>query len=119
MIIFIEVGMADNIDTNLCCLQLMSLEQLEGPRQSLAPKDAQIKAISSLQHLKVVEYLGYAGFASAAALALCLTQHAPMLRRFVFYTRQPQYIRKPREVYTSDCRDQMDIVRRRTELLAN
>lgn len=96
----------------------MSLEQLERSRKSLAPKDAQIKAISSHQHLKVVEYLGYAGLESAAALALFLTRHAPMLRRFVFDTRQPRNIGKPREVYTSDCRNQMDTVRRTTELLA-
>ncbi|KAK1386570.1 FBD domain-containing protein [Heracleum sosnowskyi] len=101
-------------------LKLMSCEQLGGPKpmRSPAPNDAQIKAISSHQHLKVVEYLGYAGCASASELALCLTWHAPMLRRFIFDTRRPRYIGNSREVCISEYRDQMDIVRRTTEMLA-
>ncbi|XP_074374814.1 F-box/LRR-repeat protein 25-like [Apium graveolens] len=112
----------DSLSTFSSQLEKLSIwhvrQYVEGPRQSLGPKDAQIKAISSHQHLKVVEYLGYTGWASAAEFALCLTQHAPMLRRFVFDTRQPKYVGKAREVYTSDRRDQMDSVRRTTELLA-
>ncbi|KAK1348948.1 hypothetical protein POM88_054888 [Heracleum sosnowskyi] len=52
--------------------------------QISAPNYAQENAMRCHQHLKVVEYLGYHGCASAAELAICLARHAPMLQRFIF-----------------------------------
>ncbi|KAL1825840.1 hypothetical protein ACET3Z_012618 [Daucus carota] len=63
------------------------------------------------QHLKTVEYVGFAGSASAAELALCLVRHAPMLRRFIFDTRRTGYFGVPRELCTSGNKDQMAIAR--------
>lgn len=99
-------------------LKLMGRIQVKWPRKSLTTNSTQLKAISSHQHLKNVEYLGYAGCAIAAELALYLTRHAPMLGRFIFDTRQPQFIVSTCEDYTCDLKDQMEIVRSTTELLA-
>lgn len=89
--------------------------QLDATRQISAPNYAQENAIRCHQHLKVVEYLGYHGCASAANLAICLARHAPMLQRFIFDTREPQLIESLRP--TSDKRDRVEILRR-TEFLA-
>lgn len=59
------------------------------------------------QHLKTVEYAGFAGSASAAELAICLIQYAPMLRRFIFDTRQTGYFGLPPELSTSGTKYQM------------
>ncbi|KMT10940.1 hypothetical protein BVRB_5g112770 [Beta vulgaris subsp. vulgaris] len=84
-----------------------------------APKDAQVDAIRSHQHLQAVEYVGYAGCASASKLALFLTRHAPMLNKFVFYPHRPISVGKPRTcVYSSKYRDELAIVRSHAELLA-
>ncbi|KAK1372304.1 F-box domain-containing protein [Heracleum sosnowskyi] len=72
-------------------LKLMCRKQREGPRSSLAANKTQFKII---WHLKTVEYLGYTGCSFASELALCLTRLAPMLRRFIFDTRQPQFVGK-------------------------
>lgn len=82
------------------------------------PDDAQTNVMGSHQHLKFVKYAGYAGSASADELALCLSRHAPMLRRFIFDTRQPEFIGKPRKVCTTSYKDRTAIVRT-TERLAN
>ncbi|KAK1362039.1 hypothetical protein POM88_046513 [Heracleum sosnowskyi] len=97
----------------------MSCGHLAGATVSLGTNNTQSKAIRSHQHLKVVEYLGYAGGAGATELALSLTWHAPMLQRFIFDTRQPEYVGKPLEViYTSNYKDQMQKARGTIELLA-
>ncbi|KAL1830456.1 hypothetical protein ACET3Z_000107 [Daucus carota] len=62
-------------------LKMMCSYKLESTRQISAPDYAQENAIRCHQHLKVVEYLGYEGCASAAGLAVCLARHAPMLQR--------------------------------------
>ncbi|KAK1349180.1 F-box domain-containing protein [Heracleum sosnowskyi] len=96
-------------------LKMMCYYEKEVTGQILAPNYAQENAIRCHQHLKVVEYLGYHGCASAAELAICLARHAPMLQRFIFDTRLPWYTESLRR--TSDYRDRVEIVRR-TELLA-
>lgn len=90
----------------------MCRKQLEGPWNSLVAHKAELK---TMWHL---EYLGYAGCTFASELALCFTRLSPMLRKFVLDTRQPQFVGKPLEAYTSDHKDQMEIVRIKTELLA-
>ncbi|KAL1830618.1 hypothetical protein ACET3Z_000269 [Daucus carota] len=76
-------------------------------QQIVAPDNAQENAIRCHEHLKTVEYRGYAGCAIAAELAICLAQHAPNLQRFVFYTRWPETIENPRTVCTSEYGDRM------------
>ncbi|KAK1391136.1 hypothetical protein POM88_019314 [Heracleum sosnowskyi] len=96
-------------------LKMMCYYEKEVTGQISAPNYAQENAIRCHQHLKVVEYLGYHGCASAVELAICLARHAPMLQRFIFDTRLPRYTESLRR--TSDYRDRVEIVRR-TELLA-
>ncbi|KAK1349183.1 FBD domain-containing protein [Heracleum sosnowskyi] len=62
-------------------LKMMCYYMAEGTGQVSAPSNAQENAIRCHQHLKVVEYLGYYGCASAAELAICLARHAPMLQK--------------------------------------
>lgn len=91
--------------------------ELESTRQISAPDYAQENAIRCHQHLKVVEYLGYEGCASAAELAVCLARHAPMLQRFIFDTRRPHSIESLCRGTASDYRDKVAIAKK-TELLA-
>ncbi|KAK1379259.1 hypothetical protein POM88_026003 [Heracleum sosnowskyi] len=63
---------------------MMCYYEKEVTGQISAPNYAQENAMRCHQHLKVVEYLGYHGCASAAELAICLARHAPMLQRFIF-----------------------------------
>ncbi|KAK1349182.1 FBD domain-containing protein [Heracleum sosnowskyi] len=84
--------------------------QRDVTRQISAPNNAQENAIRCHQHLKVVEYLGYHGCASATELAICLARHAPMLQRFIFDTRLPRYRESP--LHPSD----REIVRRTKRL---
>ncbi|KAK1402977.1 hypothetical protein POM88_002582 [Heracleum sosnowskyi] len=64
--------------------QMMCYYEKEVTGQISAPNYAQENAMRCHQHLKVVEYLGYHGCASAAELAICLARHAPILQRFIF-----------------------------------
>ncbi|KMS97958.1 hypothetical protein BVRB_4g097040 [Beta vulgaris subsp. vulgaris] len=90
---------------------------IESP--NLPPKDAQVKAIRSHQHLKTVEYVGYGGCAFASELALFLTWHVPVVNKFIFDPHPSLYVRKPRtRVYSSKYRDKLEIARRHAELLA-
>lgn len=98
-------------------MQLMCRKQLEryGGWHSIVANQAKLKI---MWHLKTVEYVGYAGCPFADTLALCFTRLAPKLQRFILDTHQLQFIGKSSEVYTSDNRDHLEIVRSKTELLA-
>ena len=52
----------------------------------------QENAIFCHEQLKTVEYRAYAGCVIAAELAICVSQHAPDLQKFVSYARRPQII---------------------------
>ncbi|KAL2920781.1 hypothetical protein RDABS01_012272 [Bienertia sinuspersici] len=85
---------------------------------SSVPKDAQVGAISSHQHLQTVEYVGYGGCVSSK-LALFLTQHAPMLNKCIFDPHQPNPIGKPKtRGHGSEFWDNLAIARSRAEWLA-
>ncbi|XP_021716229.1 F-box protein At5g03100-like [Chenopodium quinoa] len=83
-----------------------------------APKDAQVNAIRSHQHLKTIEYVGYGGCASASKLALFLTWHASMVSKFIFDPHRPLYVGKRTSVYSSVDKDKLKIARSSAELLA-
>ncbi|XP_010695025.3 F-box protein At5g03100 isoform X2 [Beta vulgaris subsp. vulgaris] len=99
------------------CQLCLHRSWIESP--NLPPKDAQVKAIRSHQHLKTVEYVGYGGCAFASELALFLTWHVPVVNKFIFDPHPSLYVRKPRtRVYSSKYRDKLEIARRHAELLA-
>lgn len=84
--------------------------------QISSPKLAQVIGICSHQHLKTVEYVGYAGCPYAAGLALCLTRNAPMLQRFIIHTCQPRLLAEM-SVYDSEYMDPK-VIERETKSLA-
>ncbi|XP_021756886.1 uncharacterized protein LOC110721958 [Chenopodium quinoa] len=78
---------------------------------------AQTNAIRTLLRLEALEFVGYAGYEYAGALAYQLTQHAPMLKKFILDPRKPEH-GDLSIWYGNNKRDNMEIGRSMAKLLA-
>uniref|UniRef100_A0A803MHQ5 Uncharacterized protein n=1 Tax=Chenopodium quinoa TaxID=63459 RepID=A0A803MHQ5_CHEQI len=79
---------------------------------------AQTNAIRTLQRLEALEFVGYTGCEYAVALAYHLTQHAPMLKKFILDPRIPEQVGELSNWYLNYKGDYLEIARSRAKLLA-